>query len=63
MVEIPTNPDMKVPEMTDYQTTTGKRVLLATLAPGSQVMKKMKIAAPELATMTFISIVLPPLVP
>ncbi|CAM9268628.1 unnamed protein product [Ectocarpus fasciculatus] len=64
-VEIPTNPDMKIPNITElaavlenYQNTTGKKVLLlvdATFAPGSRVMEKMKTVAPNLTTMTFIS--------
>jgi cysteine synthase A len=65
-VEIPTNPDMKVPEMTElatmltnYKNKTGKEVLLlvdTTFAPGSQVLSKMYAVAPDLTTMVFISL-------
>jgi cysteine synthase A len=64
-VEIPTNPDMKVPDMarlaqllTAYQKQSNKRVLLlvdTTFAPASQVMKLMSDVAPELTTMVFLS--------
>ncbi|EQC33198.1 hypothetical protein SDRG_09182 [Saprolegnia diclina VS20] len=64
-VEIPTNPDMKVPDMatlathlTSYQTRTGKDVLLlvdTTFAPACEVMRKMSDVAPGLTTMVFIS--------
>lgn len=66
MVEIPTNPDMKVPDMqvlasmlSKYQVATGKNVILftdTTFAPGSQVMQKMYEQSPELTTMCFISL-------
>lgn len=64
-VEIPTNPDMKIPIISElavllesYEATTGKKVILlvdATFAPGSACMEKMKTVAPTLTTMTFIS--------
>ncbi|ETW01240.1 hypothetical protein H310_06825 [Aphanomyces invadans] len=64
-VEIPTNPDMKVPDMatlaqhlTSYRNATGKEVLLlvdTTFAPASKVMQKMSAVAPDLTTMVFIS--------
>ncbi|KAF0695597.1 Aste57867_13637 [Aphanomyces stellatus] len=64
-VEIPTNPDMKVPDMatlathlTAYRNATGKDVLLlvdTTFAPASKVMAKMSAVAPDLNTMVFIS--------
>ncbi|OQS02393.1 hypothetical protein THRCLA_05230 [Thraustotheca clavata] len=64
-VEIPTNPDMKVPDMatlarhlTAYQQSTGKEVLLlvdTTFAPACQVLRKMSAVAPQLTTMVFIS--------
>jgi cystathionine beta-lyase/cystathionine gamma-synthase len=64
-VEIPTNPDMKVPEMeelaallTEYQKSTGKQVLLlvdTTFAPGSQVVRHIDLVAPHLTVMVFIS--------
>ena len=56
---------MKIPNIAElavvlenYETTTGKKVLLlvdATFAPGSRLMEKMKTVAPNLDTMTFIS--------
>jgi cystathionine beta-lyase/cystathionine gamma-synthase len=64
-LEIPTNPDMKVPSMIElatmllnYQQATGKSVLLlidATFAPNSQVLSKVESQFPELTTMVFIS--------
>ncbi|KAG9406019.1 hypothetical protein AC1031_003940 [Aphanomyces cochlioides] len=64
-VEIPTNPDMKVPDMAtlaqhlqDYRDATGKDVLLlidTTFAPASKVLAKLTAAAPDLTTMVFIS--------
>lgn len=64
-VEIPTNPDMKVPDIlvlarlcTKYQKTTGKEIILfvdTTFAPSSKVMEKIESVAPGLTTMTFIS--------
>lgn len=64
-VEVPTNPDMKVPNVGDvaamlraYRERTGKRVLLlvdATFAPGSQVLRQVAEAAPELAAFVFLS--------
>jgi len=65
-IEVPTNPDMKVPDMEplskallEYKTKTGKNVILLidnTFAPGSKVMEKLKKLAPELAAMCFISL-------
>lgn len=65
-IEIPTNPDMKVPDMAPiaamlqrYKATTGKNVVLlidATFAPGSQTMRKLKDLAPDLTVMVFISL-------
>jgi cystathionine beta-lyase/cystathionine gamma-synthase len=65
-VEIPTNPDMKIPDMetlaamlVEYGKTTGKEVVLmvdATFAPGSQVMRKISAIEPSLTTMVFISL-------
>ena len=65
-VEIPTNPDMKIPDLKalatmimEYGRKTGKEVFLAvdaTFAPGSQVMRKLSSFEPELATMVFISL-------
>jgi cysteine synthase A len=64
-VEIPTNPDQKIPDigvlasiLANYETTTGKEVLLVvdtTFAPGSHIMEKVYDVAPNLKTMTFIS--------
>jgi len=64
-IEIPTNPDMKVPDMrklahicSEYRETTGKNVVLVvdtTLAPGSGVMKKLATHVPDLPVMCFIS--------
>ena len=65
-IEIPTNPDMKVPEMEPlaetlctYKAKTGKNVVLlidSTFAPGSEVLKKLEELAPELNVMMFISL-------
>jgi hypothetical protein len=65
-VEIPTNPDMKVPDtpqlapiLRSYKEKTGKEVLLlvdTTFAPASQVMKKFQEETPELPVMCFISL-------
>jgi len=64
-VEIPTNPDMKVPDigkvvsgLAKYKEATGKKVLLlvdTTFAPASKVLQKVKEKAPELEAMVFIS--------
>merc|ERR1712172_10469 len=64
-VEIPTNPDMKVPDigkvvsgLAKYKEKTGKKVLLlvdTTFAPASKVLLKVKEKAPELEAMVFIS--------
>lgn len=63
--EVPTNPDMKVPEMAEltkmlleYQRAAQRQVLLlvdATFAPSSQVLGKIRALAPELDAMVFIS--------
>lgn len=65
-LEIPTNPDMKVPNLTElaetclrYKRTTGKSVMLlvdATFAPGSKIMEKFQALADELCVMVFISL-------
>eukprot|EP00615_Pteridomonas_danica_P000789 CAMPEP_0114351734 /NCGR_PEP_ID=MMETSP0101-20121206/17424_1 /TAXON_ID=38822 ORGANISM="Pteridomonas danica, Strain PT" /NCGR_SAMPLE_ID=MMETSP0101 /ASSEMBLY_ACC=CAM_ASM_000211 /LENGTH=535 /DNA_ID=CAMNT_0001491795 /DNA_START=348 /DNA_END=1955 /DNA_ORIENTATION=- len=65
-VEIPTNPDMKVPDieelamiLSNYGKKTGKSVLLlvdCTFAPGSEIMEKLKTIVPELNVMVFISL-------
>lgn len=65
-VEIPTNPDMKIPDLgaltsmlVQYGAQTGKEVVLmvdATFAPGSQVMRKISALEPSLTTMVFISL-------
>ena len=64
-VEIPTNPDMKVPDVAAvtsnlqaYQNATKKNVLLlidVTFAPASKVLSKVHDTAPDLAAMAFIS--------
>jgi cystathionine beta-lyase/cystathionine gamma-synthase len=64
-VEIPTNPDMKVPDTTDlvdmlgaYRASTGKEVLLlvdTTFAPGSRVLHKVNTVDPTLTAMVFVS--------
>ncbi|KAJ3011155.1 UNVERIFIED_CONTAM: hypothetical protein HDU68_001808 [Siphonaria sp. JEL0065] len=64
-VEIPTNPDMKVPDLKElatilkgYQESSGKSVLLVldtTFAPCSGVLGKIAEIAPDLTTMVFIS--------
>jgi cysteine synthase A len=64
-VEVPTNPDMKVPDVNDlaaacleYRHATGKRVLLlvdVTFAPGSEALKKIQQVAPDLMAMAFVS--------
>ena len=64
-VEIPTNPDMKVPDLDDvgkyvseYKAATGKRVILcidATFAPSSKVMEKVRAMDPDLPCLAFIS--------
>eukprot|EP00092_Neocalanus_flemingeri_P040538 GFUD01044144.1.p1 GENE.GFUD01044144.1~~GFUD01044144.1.p1 ORF type:complete len:616 (-),score=98.67 GFUD01044144.1:188-2035(-) len=65
LVEIPTNPDMKVPDISAvtaclqaYQDATQKNVLFVidtTFAPNSQVLSKIREASPSLAAMTWIS--------
>jgi cysteine synthase A len=63
--EIPTNPDMKVPDIkaladliTAYKKRTGKNFVMivdTTFAPGSQVLAKFRKHAPELSAMVFVS--------
>ena len=65
-VEIPTNPDMKMPDMEalaamlmEYGRRTGKEVVLmmdATFAPGSQVLRKINTIEPNLTTLVFLSL-------
>ena len=65
-IEVPTNPDMKVPDMEplsaavlDYRSRTGKEVFLMidnTFAPGSQVLAKLRRLAPELPALVFTSL-------
>jgi len=64
--EIPTNPDMKVPDMKklvalikEYKAKTGKNfvfVVDCTFAPGSQVLRQLAEFDPELTAMTFTSL-------
>jgi cysteine synthase A len=64
-VEVPTNPDMKVPDLGEvakmlqaYQTKTGSKVLLlvdGTFAPGSEVTRKVREVAPALPCIVFLS--------
>merc|ERR1712107_160077 len=64
-VEIPTNPDMKVPDMPavaamlqKFTERTGKQVILlvdSTFAPNSQVMAKLRELVPDLNVMVFLS--------
>ena len=64
-VEVPSNPDMKVPSLTEladmlqwYQKTTARKVILlvdATFAPNSQVLGKMQALLPELNAVVFLS--------
>ena len=64
-VEVPTNPDMKVPDvkaltstLQAYKEATGKDVLLlvdATFAPNSRVLEKVSAVAPDLPAMVFVS--------
>jgi cystathionine beta-lyase/cystathionine gamma-synthase len=64
-VEIPTNPDMKIPDVTalvnmllSYEGATGRKVLLlvdTTFAPGSKVLEKVHAIAPNLTALVFIS--------
>ena len=65
VTEIPTNPDMKVPDLSDlcrtlkhHKTTTGKDVLLivdTTFSPASGVLQKLKEIDPDINAMCFIS--------
>eukprot|EP00090_Calanus_glacialis_P035096 TRINITY_DN59988_c0_g1_i1.p1 TRINITY_DN59988_c0_g1~~TRINITY_DN59988_c0_g1_i1.p1 ORF type:complete len:636 (+),score=178.98 TRINITY_DN59988_c0_g1_i1:380-2287(+) len=65
-IEVPTNPDMKVPDMKpltkalqEYKANTGKNVVLLidnTFAPGSKVMQKLKDLAPDLTALVFTSL-------
>jgi len=64
-VEIPTNPDMKVPDITavtdkiqEYREATKKDVMLlidVTFGPNSQILAKVRDRAPDLPAMAFIS--------
>ena len=64
-VEIPTNPDMKVPDVAAvssnleaYKNATNKNILLlidVTFAPNSQVLSKVRATAPNIPAMAFIS--------
>lgn len=64
-VEIPTNPDQKVPDtqklidsLEAYKAQTQKEVLLVvdtTFAPGSQILAQVERLAPELPAMVFLS--------
>merc|ERR1712000_274286 len=66
MVEMPTNPDMKVPDLpavaqmlSDFQEKSGTKVLLlidATFAPNSQVLAKLKELLPNLPVFVFLSL-------
>ncbi|KAJ2991600.1 hypothetical protein HDV02_003673 [Globomyces sp. JEL0801] len=63
--EIPTNPDMKVPDIKDlavilqnYQQKTQKKVLLlidSTFAPNSKIMLQLRKLVPDLNVMVFLS--------
>eukprot|EP00121_Abeoforma_whisleri_P004176 Awhi_evm1s3772 len=65
-VEIPTNPDMKVPDIAElsamlanYEKTTNKEVVVlvdCTFAPGSKVLQQIEAAAPNLNSLAFISL-------
>jgi cysteine synthase A len=65
-VEIPTNPDQKIPNLAKlvatvqtYEQTTGKSVLLlvdTTFAPASEVLGKLAALAPSLEAMVFCSL-------
>jgi cysteine synthase A len=64
-VEIPTNPDQKMPNIAAlaasceaYQASTGKQVLLlvdTTFAPASEVLSKVAETSPDLQAMIFVS--------
>jgi len=64
-VEIPTNPDMKVPDMGElaavcvaHRQRTGKNVILVidtTFAPGSRVMEQLRCHSEDLPVLCFIS--------
>ena len=64
-LECPTNPDMKVMELTDLQSivdtytkATGKTVMVlfdTTFAPGSHILERTRKLAPDLPAMVFIS--------
>ena len=64
-LEVPTNPDMKVPDvevlagmLRDYRAATGKEVVLlvdTTFAPASRVLEKISAVDPTLTSMVFIS--------
>ena len=64
-VEIPTNPDMKVPDLSSladilrpYIAKTGKKLVLlvdATFAPASNILAKLRALMPELCSVVFLS--------
>lgn len=65
-VEIPTNPDMKIPDLAglasmlvEYRTKTSKDVVImvdTTFAPGSEILKKLSDIEASLTSMVFISL-------
>eukprot|EP00931_Biecheleriopsis_adriatica_P101132 TRINITY_DN76342_c0_g1_i1.p1 TRINITY_DN76342_c0_g1~~TRINITY_DN76342_c0_g1_i1.p1 ORF type:complete len:636 (-),score=106.32 TRINITY_DN76342_c0_g1_i1:182-2089(-) len=65
-LEIPTNPDMKVPDLPflvslceEHKRATGKQVMLlvdSTFAPGSKIMRQLRDLSEELCVMVFISL-------
>jgi len=65
-VEIPTNPDMKIPDLRkvvelilEYQEKTGKQVLLlvdTTFAPNSKILHKIRNISEHLPAMAFVSL-------
>jgi len=64
--EVPTNPDMKVPEMAEicrmlreYKELTGRKIVLlvdATFAPSSRVMHKVRELDSDLSVLVFLSL-------
>jgi cysteine synthase A len=64
-VEIPTNPDQKIPDLAKlaasclaFEARTGKAVMLlvdTTFAPGSEILGKLQAHAPSLKAMVFVS--------
>jgi len=65
-IEVPTNPDMKVPELGkitqlvhEYKEKTGKNVFLVvdtTFSPNSQVLKKIRDTTPDLPALAYVSL-------